>query len=83
MDEDKYEDELEFVEDNTIENWYTFFEDYEYRNYEELDEFYEWLHEEEIAENIQSEKKEFINKTVSGFWCFLIGIIIVIVLLNL
>ena len=81
--EDKYEDELEFVEDNTIENWYTFFEDYEYRNYEELDEFYEWLHEEDIRENIHNEKKELIENSTPGFWKAVMGIIIVIVLLGL
>lgn len=81
--EEKYEDKLEFVDDNVMENWYTYFEDYEYRNYDEYEEFYEWLEDEDNYEqdDVTSVKK---SKNSTPFvWKAIIGILILWFLLVL
>ena len=79
--EEKYEDKLEFVDDNVIENWHNYFEDYEYRNHEEYEEFYEWLNDED---NYEQEERTNYKKTEPStpfIWRAVIGFIILWILL--
>lgn len=78
--EEKYEDKLEFVDDNVMENWHTYFEDYEYRNHDEYEEFYEWLEDEYNYEQDDVKNHQKNENSTPFVWKIIIGFLILWVL---